>query len=165
MSRLFDKHPRITEVDVPFEEKTTWVSVVVGVLVPIAYFAVVLPPLADTAAADIAYQRPLVIAVAVSIVLTIVGTVAMAIATAVGAEITGSGSVDDIDRTDERDVAIGRRGDVIGYYVASAGAVVALIITMLEYDYFWIANTLYLSFAVAAVVGGIVKLRAYRRGF
>ena len=149
----------------PFEEKTTWVSVVVGFLVPLAYFAVVLPQLSDTPASEIAYQRPLVIAVIASIVLTILGSIAMAIATAIGVEITGSGSVDDIDRTDERDVQIRRRGDVAGFYVASAGMVGALILTMLEYDYFWIANTLYLAFALAGLVAGIVKLRAYRRGF
>ena len=149
----------------PFEEKATWVSVVVGLLVPVVYFATVLPQLADTAAADIAYQRSLIIAVIASIILIILGTIAMAIATAVGAEITGTGSVDDIDRKDERDVSISRRGDVVGYYVASIGAVGALILTMLEYDYFWIANTLYLSFVVAGFVAGIVKLRAYRRGF
>jgi hypothetical protein len=149
----------------PFEEKMTWVSVVVGSLVPVAYFAVVLPQLSDTAAAEIAYQPPLVISGAASIVLMIAGAIAMAIATAIGAEITGTGSVDDIDRKDERDVQIGRRGDVVGYYIASVGAFVALSITMLEFDYFWIANTLYLSFVVASVVAGIVKLRAYRRGF
>lgn len=149
----------------PFEEKSTWVSVVVGVLVPVAYFAVVLPQLGDTPAAEIAYQKPLIVAVVVSIILTILGTIAMAIATAIGIEVSGSGSVDEIDRTDERDAQISRRGDVAGYYVASAGAVIALIITMLEYDYFWIANVLYLSFAVAALVTGIVKLHAYRRGF
>ena len=148
-----------------FEEKTTWVSVVIGVLVPVLYFATVLTQLADTTAADIAYQKPLILAVIASIILTILGTIAMAIATAVGAEITGSGSVDDIDRKDERDVSIGRRGDVVGYYVASVGAVVALVLTMLESDYFWIANTLYLSFAIASLVAGIVKLGAYRRGF
>ncbi|MCU0302303.1 MAG: hypothetical protein MUF35_12020 [Candidatus Nanopelagicales bacterium] len=149
----------------PFEEKTTWVSVVVGFLVALAYFVVVLPQLGDTPAADIAYQRPLVLAVIASILLTIVGTIAMAIASAVGAEIREPGSADRIDRTDERDTLISRRGDVVGYYVASVGAVAALIITMLEVDYFWIANTLYLSFAVASLVGGVVKLRAYRRGF
>ncbi|MBK9739389.1 MAG: hypothetical protein IPO93_07720 [Actinobacteria bacterium] len=149
----------------PFEEKATWVSVVVGLLVPVVYFATVLPQLADTAAADIAYQRSLIIAVIASIILIILGTIAMAIATAVGAEITGTGSVDDIDRKDERDVSISRRGDVVGYYVASIGAVGALILTMLEYDYFWIANTLYLSFVLAGFVAGTVKLRAYRRGF
>lgn len=148
-----------------FEEKTTWVSVVVGVLVPIAYFATVLPQLADSPAADIAYQPPLVVAVIASIVLIIAGTIAMAIGTAIGAEITGTGSIEDIDRKDERDVSISRRGDVVGYYVGSTGAVVALGLTMLESDYFWIANTLYLSFAAAGLVGGIVKLRAYRRGF
>ena len=124
-----------------------------------------LPQLAETQAADIAYQKPLIIAVVASIILIIIGTIAMAIATAVGAEITGTGSVDDIDRKDERDVSISRRGDVVGYYVASIGAVAALILTMLEQDYFWIANTLYLSFVVAGLVAGIVKLRAYRRGF
>lgn len=149
----------------PFEEKATWVSAVIGLLVPVVYFATVLPQLVDTPAADIAYQKPLIIAVVASIILIIVGTIAMAIATAVGAEITGSGSVNDIERTDERDVSIRRRGDVVAYYVASIGAVGALILTMLEYDYFWIANTLYLSFVVAGFVAGIVKLRAYRRGF
>lgn len=149
----------------PFEEKMTWVSVVVGFLVPVAYFATVLPQLGDTPAADIAYQAPLVIAVVASIILMIVGAIVMAIGTAIGAEITGSGSVDEIDRKDERDVQISRRGDVAGYYVASIGAVIALILTMLESDYFWIANTLYLSFAVAGLLSGAVKLRAYRRGF
>ena len=149
----------------PFEEKMTWVSVVVGFLVPVTYFAVVLPQLGDTAASEIAYQAPLVVSVVVSIILMIVGAIAVAIATAIGAEITGAGSVDDMDRTDERDVQISRRGDVVGYYVASTGVVIALIITMLEYDCFWIANTLYLSLAVAGLGGGIVKLRSYRRGF
>jgi hypothetical protein len=152
-------------MDMSFEEKTTWVSVVIGLLVPVVYFATVLPQLADIAAADIAYQKPLIVAVIASIILTILGTIGMAIATAVGVEISGTGSVDDIDRKDERDISISRRGDVVGYYVASTGAVVALILTMLESDYFWIANTLYLSFVVAALVAGIVKLRAYRRGF
>ena len=149
----------------PFEEKATWVSTVIGLLVPVVYFATVLPQLADAPAADIEYQKPLIIAVVASIILIILGTIAMAIATAVGAEITGTGSVDDIERKDERDVSIRRRGDVVGYYVASIGAVGALVLTMLEYDYFWIANTLYLSFVVAGFAAGIVKLRAYRRGF
>lgn len=149
----------------PFEEKMTWVSVVVGFLVPVTYFAITLPQLSDTAASDITYQAPLVISVVASVILMIVGAIAVAIATAIGAEITGSGPVDDMDRMDERDVQISRRGDVVGYYIASTGVVIALIITLFESDYFWIANTLYLSLAAAGLVGGIVKLRSYRRGF
>ena len=38
-------------------------------------------------------------------------------------------------------------------------------LAMLEYEYFWIANTLYLSLVAAGLVSSAVKLVAYRRGF
>ena len=123
-----------------------------------SYFVVVLTPLGEVAAAEIAYQRPLLIAVGASIVLTIIGAILTAIGTAVSASSRARRHVDDIDRKDERDAYIGRRGDLVGYYVASVGACVGLILTMLEVDYFWIANALYLSFVVAALVSAIVKL-------
>lgn len=149
----------------PFEEKMTWVSVVAGTLVPAGYFAIVLPQLSDTAASEIAYHAPLVVSVIVTIVLLIVGAIAVAITTAIRAEATEPGSADDMDRTDERDVQISRRGDAVSSYVAATGIVVGLTITMLEFDYFWIANTLYLTLVAAGLVGGLVKLRSYRRGF
>ena len=40
-----------------------------------------------------------------------------------------------------------------------------LALTMLQYEYFWIANALYLSFVVATLVSSVVKLVAYHRGF
>jgi hypothetical protein len=148
-----------------FEEKLTWVNAVVSVAVPVVYFTIVLGQLGETAAADIAYQRPLLIAIGASIVLTIIGAIGAAIGTAITAEITGVGSVDDIDRKDERDVDINRRGELVGYYVSSAGMLGVLALTMLEYDFFWIASALYASFALGSVVSAIVKLVAYRRGF
>ena len=148
-----------------FEEKMTWVSVTVTTLVSGIYFALVLGQLGDAPPTEIAYQPILIIAIAASVVMMIIGAIIMAIGTAISAEITGEGSVDDINTKDERDVVISRRGDLIGYYVSSAGVVVVLGLTMLEYDHFWIANALYLSFAVAAVVSSAVKLVAYRRGF
>jgi hypothetical protein len=149
----------------PFEEKVTWVSTVVAALVAAVYFWVVLSQLGSVPVDKIAYQVPMLIAIGAMIALTIVGTIVMAIATAVSAEITGSGSVDDIDRKDERDVHIGRRGELAGYYVTSAGMLGVLALTMLQYDYFWIANALYLSFVVGSFASSAVKLTAYRRGF
>jgi hypothetical protein len=148
-----------------FEEKTTWVAAVVIAFVSAVYFWVVLSQLGEVPVADIAYQPPLVIAVVTSIVLTIVGAIVMAIGTAISAEVTGVGSVDDIGRTDERDASINRRGELIGYYVSSAGVVVVMGLTMLEYEYFWIANALYASFVLGSLVSSAVKLAAYRRGF
>ena len=149
----------------PFEEKLTWVNTVVAIIVPVVYFALVLGRLGQVPVQEIAYQRPMLIAIGAAIVLTIAGAIAAAIGTAISAEVTGDGSVDDIDRKDERDVSISRRGDVAGFYAASFGALGVLGLTMLEYDHFWIANALYLSFVISSLVSSAVKLVAYRRGF
>lgn len=148
-----------------FEEKTTWVSAVVSVIVPVFYFATVMSQVGSVPVNEIAYQRPMLIAIGAAIVLTIIGAIFTGIGSGISAEITGNGSVDDIGRTDERDVHIGRRGELVGYYVSSAGVVIVLGLTMLEYPYFWIANGLYLSFVIASLVSSTVKLVAYRTGF
>jgi hypothetical protein len=157
----------------PFEEKLTWVNLVVTLVVAATYSVVVLAPLGEVPAAEIAYQRPLLIAVGASIVLTIIGAILTAIGTAVGTaigtavsgEISGRDATAEIERKDERDADISRRGDLLGYYVASAGAVGVMALTMLEADYFWIANALYLSFLTASLVSAIYKLVLYRRGY
>jgi hypothetical protein len=149
----------------PFEEKITWVNAVVTVVVPVAYFMIMLGRLGATSAADIAYQKPLLVAIGASIVLTIVGSILAGIGSGISAELHGRSASDDIDRKDERDKTISRHGDLIGFYVSSVGMVGVLALTMLEYEYFWIASALYLSFVVGTLVGSVVKLVAYHRGF
>jgi len=149
----------------PFEEKIPWVNAVVTVIVPVAYFAIMLGRLGTTSAADISYQRPLLIAIGVSIVLIIVGSILAGIGTGISAELRGRSASAEIDRKDERDKQISRRGDLIGFYVSSVGMVGVLALTMLEYEYFWIASALYLSFVVGTLVGSVVKIVSYHRGF
>jgi hypothetical protein len=149
---------------VPFEEKVTWVSLVVTVVVPVAYFAIMLGRLGDTSVANISYQWPLLIAIGASVVLTIVGSILAGIGSGISAELNGRPASGDLGK-DERDVRISRHGDLIGFYVSSAGMVGVLALTMLEYEYFWIASALYLSFAVGTLVSSVIKLVAYRRGF
>jgi hypothetical protein len=150
---------------VPFEEKLTWVSLVVAVVVPVVYFAIMLGRLGTESAADISYQVPLLIAIGVSVVLTVVGAIMAAIGTSISAELRGRSASDEVDRKDERDKQISRRGDLIGFYVSSVGMVGVLALTMLEYEYFWIASALYLSFVIGMVVGSLVKIVSYHRGF
>ena len=45
-----------------------------------------------------------------------------------------------------------------------AGAGAALCMAMARWDYFWIANVLYLGFVLWAIAGSVLKLIAYRRG-
>jgi len=156
-----------------FEEKTTWVTALVSVIVTAWYVLTVRGLMGGVSVAEIAYQRPLLIAVGATIVLTIAGAIVTAIGTAVGravtAEITGAGdaedAVGDVGRTDERDKDISRRGELVGYYVSSAGVVGVLALAMLRYDQFWIANALYLSFALGTLVASVAKIVTYRRGF
>jgi len=150
---------------VPFEEKITWVNAVVAVVVPVAYFVIMLGRLGDTSAADISYQWPLLIAIGASVVLTIVGSILAGIGSGISAELHGRSASSDIGRKDERDVHISRRGELIGFSVSSVGMVGVLALTMLEYDYFWIASALYLSFVVGTLVGSVVKIASYHRGF
>jgi len=156
-----------------FEEKFTWVSTVVSTGVAAVYFTFAYGQVGEVPVDQIAYQRPLLMAIGALILLTIVGAILTAIVSAIGAavtaEITGEGSVEesvaDIGRKDERDDDINRRGELIGYYVSSAGVVGVMALAMLRYDQFWIANALYLSFAVGALVASVAKIVAYRRGF
>ena len=149
----------------PFEEKITWVNALVAVVVPVAYFVIMLGRLAYTSAADISYQWPLLIAIGASVVLTIVGSILAGIGTGISAELRGRSASDEIDRKDERDKQISRHGDLVGFYVSSVGMVGVLALTMLEYEYFWIASALYLSFVVGTLVGSVVKIASYHRGF
>jgi len=149
----------------PFEEKVTWINAVVTAIVPVVYFVVVLGQLGQVSASEIAYQQTMLITIGVTIVLTIFGAIAMGIGSGISAEITKPGSSKDVGRKDERDVTISRRGDLFGYYVSSAGMVGVMALIMLEYEYFWIANALYLSFVIGTLVAATVKIVAYRRGF
>ncbi|HET6496797.1 MAG TPA: hypothetical protein VFH61_15685 [Thermoleophilia bacterium] len=148
----------------PFEEKVTWVNLVVAVVVPVVYFAVMLGRLGAVSAADISYQWPLLTAIGASVVLTIIGSIGAGIGTGISAELRGRSS-DDIDLKDERDVRISRHGDLTGFYVSSGGMVGVLALTMLEYEYFWIASALYLSFVAGTLVASAVKIASYHRGF
>ncbi len=161
MSKMFDTE----EATMSFEEKITWVNGVVTVLAASWYVWTVAGRLGQVPVTEIAYQRPLLVAVGAMIVLTIVGTIAMAIGTAIRAEVTGEGSVDDIDRKDERDAHIEARGDRVAFYVSSALMVGVLAMAMLEWPHFWIANGVFVAFVAGGLVSTAVKLVTYRRGF
>ncbi|WP_261164247.1 hypothetical protein [Microbacterium sp. Marseille-Q6965] len=66
---------------------------------------------------------------------------------------------------DERDVAIARLGERVGSAFIVAGALMALVLAMLDQDAFWIANGIFLGFFLSAVVGGIARVVCYRGEF
>jgi hypothetical protein len=79
--------------------------------------------------------------------------------------IAGTFSPADAGSRDERDRQISRLGEYIGQSFLVIGGVGALILAMIDVDQFWIANVIYLAFALSSILGSATKIIAYRRGF
>ena len=127
-------------------EKNTWVYAALAILIPGAYAIAVFGFGAD-------YSTVLPAAILAAIVLAIVASIVLAIASR------------DAGIIDERDSLITRRGELVGYYVLSAGVIGVLVLVLTEQSYFWLAHSIYAAFFVSAIASSAVKLVAYRRGF
>jgi hypothetical protein len=158
-----------------FEERRTWIEAVVTVVVPGWYFLSVLPQASTTPVAEIEYQWLLGVSVVLLIATIIGGIIATNIAALVANEVAGargdatyvesSAATAAVDRSDERDAAIGRIGAQAGGAVLGLAVLVPLGLAMAEREHFWIANSLYGALVLSSLASSVVKLVAYRRGF
>jgi hypothetical protein len=158
-----------------FEERRTWIEAVVTVLVPGWYFLSVLPETSRTPVAEIDYQWLLGVSVVVLVATIIGGVIATNIAALVANEVAGargdathletSAAAAALDRSDERDAAIGRIGAQGGGALLGLAVLVPLGLAMAEREHFWIANSLYAALVLSSLASAAVKLVAYRRGF
>jgi hypothetical protein len=137
-----------------YEEKGQVVYLGVTTTAYAAYLFLILPQLSTTPLNEINYQPILLATILVAIVAAIVGRIAVEM-------IRPS----DMVREDVRDRDIGRFGEYVAGLVLGIGMVVPFLLALAEADYFWIANAMYLVFVLQAIVGAIIKLVAYRRGF
>lgn len=135
------------------EEKRAWIRMVVGVAAYVAYAVIVLARADGRALTDVPYATTLIWSIVASIVASIV------VETVVNTVNRGSMVID------ERDRAIGGLGDRVGQAFVVIGAVAALLMATAEWDHFWIANVIYLCFALSMTLGSIAKLFAYRGTF
>ncbi|UIP59190.1 hypothetical protein [Agromyces marinus] len=137
-----------------YEEKGTWVYLVVSVVAYGVYLSLVLPRLAEGGpVGDVDYVAPMLWTIGGAIVASIVGRILVEI-------VFPSEST----KGDVRDREIDRLGTRVGSSFIVIGALGALVLSMLEADWFWIANVIYLGFLLGAVLESITRLVAYRRG-
>jgi hypothetical protein len=137
-----------------YEERNVWVSLVVSVLAYAVYVAVVLARARDTPLTEVAYAGPLLWSIGGAIVAAIIGSIAVSLANRRDGHLT-----------DQRDKEISRLGERTGQSFVVIGALAAMVLALLEADWFWIANVVYLCFVLSAILGGVTKLAAYRRDF
>ncbi|MEC3918547.1 hypothetical protein [Nocardia sp. CDC160] len=136
----------------PFEEKRTWILGVAAVVSYVIYLVVVLVRAHGRAFTSVSFAAPLLWAVGGSILVSILGSILVAITSREG------------DRKDQRDKEIDLRGAQIGGAFTALGAGGGLLLTLADADRFWIANAIYLGFTLGAIVSAAAKLIAYRRG-
>ena len=137
-----------------YEEKGTWVYLVIAVVGYTVYLSLVLPQVVGgTAIADVDYVPVMLWTIGGAIVLTIVLRILVEI-------VFPSEST----KGDVRDKEIDRLGTRVGSSFVVIGALGALVLAMLDADGFWIANTVYFCFVLSAILSSITKIVAYRRG-
>ncbi len=162
-----------------YQEKRTGVSIFSGILLLAAYCIYAFNPsrLAALAPDDLKpWASTMLIFVAigigVTIVIQIVFHILLSIALAVQAKIENQQSDDqEIERSiqremieDERDKQIELKSLRIGFAVAAAGFIIALLSLVFNYSPVVMLNILYLSFSVGSLLEGAGQLYYYRKG-
>jgi MFS family permease len=134
-----------------YEEKSSWILGVVAVVAFAVYLVITLGQATTQPLIDTPYVATMLWtiggAIAVSIVLSIV-----------------VGLFSRSRKRDQRDREFSRFGETVGHGFLVAGALAALIMAWLEWDWFWIANVIYLAFVLSGIVSSIARIVAYRRG-
>jgi hypothetical protein len=139
---------------VAHEEKRAWIMLIVTLVVYPVYVVVVLRDAAGGPLVDVAYAS------------TLLWSIGIAIATNIVLDIATSLGTPRAERTkDVRDREIARIGDATGQAFLVIGAIVALVLALVEADPFWIANVIYLGFVLSAVFGSLTKVAGYHGTF
>ncbi|MEH0931360.1 hypothetical protein [Micromonospora sp. CPCC 205558] len=135
------------------EEKRAWIMLVVSVVGYAVYAAVVVNRADGGTLTATPYAGVLLWTVGGGIVASIMAEIVMGVVNPRASRVS-----------DVRDREIGRLGDYVGQAFVAIGAVSAMLMALAEWDWFWIANVIYLCFVLSAAVGSLAKVIVYRRG-
>jgi hypothetical protein len=136
------------------EEKRAWIQLVVSVIAYAAYVASVLSRADGRPLPDVPYAASLLWTIGAAIAASIVAEIAMGVVNPKASRVR-----------DVRDRDIGRLGDQTGQSFVVIGALAAMLMAIAEWDWFWIANVIYLCFVLSTVLGGVTKVIVYRKSF
>jgi hypothetical protein len=140
--------------DMTHEEKRAWIQLVVSMIAYAAYVASVLSRADGRPLRDVPYAASLLWTIGAAIVASIVAEIAMGVVNPKASRVR-----------DVRDREIGRLGDQTGQSFVVIGGLAAMLMAIAEWDWFWIANVIYLCFVLSSVLGGVTKVIVYRKSF
>ncbi len=143
-------------VVVAYEEKRAWIMLVVTICGYATYLVLILGQTRTVPLTAVPYVAPMLWTIGGAIVVTVAFTIATAVI-----------FPQDANKKDRRDREIGRFGEHVGQSFVVIGAVAArrCCCCITQVSYFWIANAVYLAFALSSILGSVARIFAYRRGF
>jgi len=158
--RPADDEPTVMGMD----ERAAWVQIFAFAITTGAYLAVVIPRVLNDPIDEVEWVVPLLWAMGLSIVATILGSIFAGIGGAIHLTIRGLDPDSEL-ASDSRDKAIARHARLRTYWATPVVALGALILAMLDVDTFWIGSFIYVVTSIGAIADAVVRIRAYRRGF
>jgi hypothetical protein len=136
-----------------YDEKTTWAQLLVAVGITVTYLVILLGKADGGPLVEVPYQSTMLWMIGIGIVASILLSILFSI-------LSGERQF----RSDARDREISAFGTRMGQAWIVIGALAAMLMAMAEWDWFWIANTVFLCFLLSAMFEGVAKVVAYRRG-
>jgi hypothetical protein len=140
-----------------YEERNVWTGLVVTIIAMAVYVVVVLRAAGGGPLTDVDWVPIMLWTIGASIVATIVLSILWGI-------VAGMREPEGVGKSDVRDRDIARMGTRVEQAFLAIAGVGVLILCAVRADWFWIAHTMFFGFAVAAIVGSVARLIAYRRG-
>ena len=140
-----------------YEERNTWVGLIVSAIGVTVYVIVILGLAGDGPVTAVVWWPIMLWTIVLSIVASIVISIVWGI-------LAGMRDPDGVGRSDVRDRDIARMGSRVGQAFMVIAGLGVIALCAFEADWFWIANTMFFGFALSAFVGGVASVIAYRRG-
>lgn len=140
-----------------YEERNAWAGLIVSVIVIPAYVVLVLQQAASRPIESVDWFPLMLWTIGLGIVATIILSILWGL-------IAHRRDPENTGRSDIRDRDISRMGSRVEQAFVVIAGLGVIVLCALGADVFWIANTMFAGFAVSAVVGGVARVIAYRRG-
>lgn len=140
-----------------YAERTTWSTLIATVIVIPIYVIVVLLQAGERPLTEVDWLPLMLWAIGISIGTTIVLSIIWGI-------LAGMRDPESATTSDIRDRDIERMGSRVEHSFLVIAGLGVIALCGVGADVFWIANAMFLGFAVSTIIGGIARVIAYRRG-
>lgn len=140
-----------------YAERTVWATLLATVVVIPGYIVVILQQAGGRPLASVDWFPPMLWAIGASLAVIIV--VSLGWGLVVGLRDPQSATASDI-----RDRDIDRMGGRVEHSLLVIAGLGIIALCAVDADVFWIANAMFLGFAISVFAGSIARIIAYRRG-